>query len=221
MENKQIIQQASVPTTLPESPANLQVEVYAKGAPMSVAMLNPTSIQAMTQQYRSADDTVALWTGAAYVPSLQHCIHELGRERVEAMLKIYLIRLNVATNASRPLTEEVIESMVPVILDHIVNDLETTITLADLRIVMDRAMRGYYGKPYGGFGCQEICGWFDQYNREKMDAIDAFELRRKDAEIHGSRTNHRGREVARMRDAMHQYNLENMKKELQKQQDND
>ena len=188
---------------------------------MSVAMLNPASIQAMTQQYRSADDTVELWTGAAYVPSLKHCIHELGRERVEAMMKIYLIRLNVTTNAARPLTEEVIEGMVPVIMDHIVNDLETTITLADLRIVMDRAMRGYYGKPYGGFGCQEICGWFDQYDREKMDAIDAFEMRRKDAEMNGARTNHRGLKEARMRDVMHQYNLEKMKQELKKQQDHE
>lgn len=184
-------------------------------------MLTPKAIQTMTQQYHNASDMVAVWTGDAYVPSLDRCFRELGRERVEAMLKIYLIRLNVATNASRPLTEDVIEIMVPVILDHIVNDLETTITLADLRIVMDRAMRGYYGKPYGGFGCQEICGWFDQYDREKMDAIDTFEMRRKDAEIHGARTNHRGREVARMCDAMHQYNLEQMKQEPKKQQDHE
>lgn len=185
---------------------------------MTAAMITPNAIEAMTIQYRSAEDTVAVWEGKAYIPSLNRCIRELGMEKVEAMLKLYLIRLNVVTNASRPLTEDVIDIMVPVIIDHIINDLDVTITLADLRIIFDRAMRGHYGKTYGGFGCQDVCNWFDQYNIEMMNAIDAVELRRKQEELGHARTSTRVREVARMRDAMHQFNLENMKKELQNQQ---
>ena len=171
-----------------------------------------------TMAFRSAEDTAAVWEGKAYVPSIDRCIRDLGREKVEAMLKLYLVRLNVATNASRPLTEEVIEAMVPVIIDHITNDLDVTINLADLRIVMDRAMSGHYGKAYGGFGCQDVCGWFDQYNREKMEAIDAIERRRKSEELGGYRSNGRKGEVARMRDAMHQYNLSAFKQELKQQE---
>ena len=207
-----------MPTISTASPGSLQVERYDLKTPLTPASLTPNCIAVSTVDYRNAADTVAIWEGRSYVPSLDRCIRELGRERVEAMLKLYLIRLNLATNATRPLTEEVIESMVPVVLDHITADLDVTISLADLRIVMDRAMRGYYGKAYGGFGCQDVCGWFDQYNREKMDAIDAAELRRKDGDLQGARSNHRGREVARMRDAMHQYNLAAFKNELKQQE---
>ena len=208
-----------MPTTLPESQGSSMVEVYAKDKPLSPAALTPLSIQMATEAYRTPDDTAMVWEGKAYVPSIDRCIRDLGREKVEAMLKMYLIRLNVSTNASRPLTEGVIESMVPVILDHITRDLDVTINLADLKIIFDRAMSGYYGKAYGGFGSQDVCSWFDQYNREKMDAIDRIETRRKAEELGRARTNHRGTEMAKMRDAMRQYNLENFKKQLNEQAD--
>ena len=181
-------------------------------------MLSPKVINTMTAAYRSAADTAAVWEGKAYIPSIDRCIKDMGRDAVEAMLKLYLVRLNVTTNAARPLTEGVIEAMVPVILDHITNDLDVTINLADLRIIFDRATTGQYGKPYGGFTCQEVCSWFDLYNREKMDAIDQIEHRRKCDELGGGRrSNHRGTEMARMRDAMHQYQLDKMKQDAQPQ----
>ena len=179
-------------------------------------MLSPKVINTMTAAYRSAADTAAVWEGKDYIPSLDRCIKDMGRDAVEAMLKLYLVRLNVTTNAARPLTEGVIEAMVPVILDHITNDLDVTINLADLRIIFDRATTGQYGKPYGGFTCQEVCSWFDLYNREKMDAIHQIEHRRKCDELGGGRrSNHRGTEMARMRDAMHQYQLDKMKQDAQ------
>lgn len=151
-------------------------------------MLTPDAIAHMTKDYRSPQDTVAVWAGKAYLPSLEKCIADQGRNKVETTLKLYLMRLNVNTNAARPLTDGAIEAMVPIILDHILYDLEVTINTADLRIVFDRAMRGFYGKMYGGFGCNEICDWFTQYDREKKDAIDQFEERRKQEETFGRRS---------------------------------
>ena len=206
-----------MPTTLPASPSSLP-EKYNPNEAVTAVMLSPKVINTMTAAYRSAADTAAVWEGKAYIPSLERCIKDMGRDAVEAMLKLYLVRLNITTNAARPLTEGVIEAMVPVILNHITNDLDVTINLADLRIIFDRATTGQYGKPYGGFTCQEVCSWFDLYNREKMDAIDQIEHRRKCDELGGGRrSNHRGTEMARMRDAMHQYQLEKMKQDAQPQ----
>ena len=206
-----------MPTTLPASPSSLP-EKYNPNEAVTAVMLSPKVINTMTAAYRSAADTAAVWEGKAYIPSLERCIKDMGRDAVEAMLKLYLVRLNITTNAARPLTEGVIEAMVPVILNHITNDLDVTINLADLRIIFDRATTGQYGKPYGGFTCQEVCSWFDLYNREKMDAIDQIEHRRKCDELGGGRrSNHRGTEMARMRDAMHQYQLEKMKQDAQSQ----
>lgn len=203
-----------MPTTSPDSPNSLP-ERYNPNEAVTAVMLSPKVINTMTAAYRSAADTAAVWEGKAYVPSIERCIKDMGRDSVEAMLKLYLVRLNVTTNAARPLTEGVIEAMVPVILNHITNDLDVTINLADLRIIFDRATTGQYGKPYGGYTCQEVCSWFDQYNREKMDAIDQIERRRKCDELGGGRrSNHRITEIARMHDANHQYQLEKMKQNV-------
>ena len=206
-----------MPTTLPDSPNSCPAK-YNPNEAVTAVMLSPKVINTMTAAYRSAADTAAVWEGKAYIPSLDRCIKDLGRDSVEAMLKLYLVRLNLTTNAARPLTEAVIEAMVPVILNHIINDLDVTIDLADVRIIFDRATTGQYGKPYGGYTCQEVCGWFDLYNREKMDAIDQIEQRRKYDELGGGRRSSSHRyEVAKMRDAMHQYQLEKTKQDAQPQ----
>lgn len=203
-----------MPTTLKKSPSSLP-ETYSKDDALTAEILLPKNINKKTAAFRSPQDTVAVREGKAYIPSLSRCMKELGRDSVEAMLKLYLIQLNVGTNAARPLTEAVIEAMVPVILNHIINDLDVTINLADLRIVFDRAMSGQYGKPYGGFTCQDVCSWFDSYNREKMDAIDAIEYRIKSGDLGGYRNNGRKAEITAMRDAMIQYNLEKLNKATQ------
>lgn len=206
------MQPASVPTTLPGSPASLQVEVYDRDKPLTPASLTPLAIQLATEDFRSADDSVMVREGLAYVPSINRCAKELGKAKVEAMLKAYLIRLNVVGNAARPLTEGAIEAMVPVILDHILHELDVTINLADLKIVFDRAMKGHYGTPYGGFTSQDICGWFDKYNREKMDAIDRVEERRKRNDFMTGRSDNRVGEIAAMKNAHAQYITEQEKK---------
>lgn len=142
----------------------------------------------MTEGFKTAQDTVAVWDGKAYVPSLNKCIADLGRSSVEAALKLYLVTLNMTSNSSRPLTEGVIDAMVPIILDHIIDDLNTSITTADLKIVFERAMKGFYGKMYGGFGCQDVCSWFSQYDIEKMEAIDRYEAKVKQGDLGGRRS---------------------------------
>ena len=200
----------SAPTT--SKGASVTLPDRYDGAALVPEMLTPNAIWKMTELYQSPQDTVAVWEGKAYIPSLSRCIKELGRWRVEAMLKFYLIMLNAATNAARPLSEAVIEAMVPVVLRHAVEDLDVTINLADLRIIFDRAMAGQYGKPYGGFTCQEVCQWFDSYNLEKMQAIDMVEQRRKLAES-SARTNGRLAEIAAFRKANKKYQLEKMKQQ--------
>ena len=201
-----------MPTTQPASPASLQVEVYDKDKPLTPTSLTPLAISMATEQYRSADDTAMIWAGQGYVPSIDRCIKELGQPKVEAMLKAYLIRLNVVGNAARPLSEGAIEAMVPIILDHIVKDLEVTITLADLKIIFDRAMKGHYGTPYGGFTSQDICGWFDKWDKEKREAIDRVEQRRKREELAANRIDHRVSEVFAHRAAHSRYVQEQAKK---------
>lgn len=172
----------------------------------------PSRIEAMTASYNTPADTVAIWTGEKYVPSIERCIEELGREKVEALFKLRLIRLNVLSNAARPLTDAMIETMVPPLINTITTVCETTFTLADVRIVFDRAERGYYGKMYGGYGIADITSWFMTYDREKCEAIDAYEIRRKDAEVSMSIADRVRGERLSFRDAQAWYLQEQAKK---------
>lgn len=200
-------------TTRPASPASLQVEPYSKMVRLDERMLTPQAIEVMTARYNSPADTVAVWAGEKYVPSISRCIAEIGRTKVEALFKLRLIRLNVLSNAARPMTEAMIDELVPVIIKAITDDCATTFTLADIRIVFDRADRGYYGKMYGGYNASDVLGWFQQYDREKCQAIDAFEVRRKEAELNaGAGNNNIITEVAKNREAQRWYIQEKAKK---------
>ena len=176
-------------------------------------MITPDAIDVMTADYNSPADTVAVWAGDKYVPSIDRCIAEIGRTKVEALFKLRLIRLNVLSNASRPMTEPMIDQLVPTLINTITADCASTFTLADIRIIFDRAERGYYGKMYGGYNSADIIGWFRDYDQEKCQAIDAFEIRRKDAELSaGAGNNNVISELAKNRDAQRWYIQEKARK---------
>ena len=190
--------------------------MYPKGEPLTTLMLSPVYIREATAAVRTADTSVEVNRYKGVIPTVDRFVEQLGTTAMEAAIKAQLVAINVASNASRPMSEAVIDSIAPILLDFILN-LEVSINMADFRIVFDRAIRGDYGKIYGGIGCQDICAWFKAYEAEKMEAIDRYEERRKQGDLAGYRTNHRGTEITRMRDAMHQYQLEKMKQDAQPQ----
>ena len=190
--------------------------MYPKGEPMTPAMVTPDYIRTATLAIRTPEGSVEVNRYKGVIPTVEKCVAEMGTATMCAAIKMQLVALNIAANAARPMSEAVIDTVAPVVLDYILS-LEVSINLADFRIVFDRAMRGDFGKVYGGIGCQDICSWFKAYEAEKMEAIDRYEERRKQGDLAGYRTNHRGAEITRMRDAMHQYNLEKMKQDAQPQ----
>ena len=191
--------------------------MYPKGEPMTPAMVTPDYIRTATLAIRTPEGSVEVNRYKGVIPTVEKCVAEMGTATMCAAIKMQLVALNIAANAARPMSEAVIDTVAPVVLDYILS-LEVSINLADFRIVFDRAMRGDFGKVYGGIGCQDICSWFKAYEAEKMEAIDRYEERRKQGDLAGYRTNHRGAEITRMRDAMHQYNLEKIKENIKTEQ---
>lgn len=185
--------------------------MFPKDEPMTPAMVMPDYIRQATAAIRTPETSVEVNRYRGVLPTVEKCVKEMGTATMEAAIKMQLVALNVAANAARPMSEAVIDTVAPVVLDYILN-LEVSINLADFRIVFDRAMRGDFGKIYGGIGCQDICSWFKAYEAEKMEAIDRYEDRIKQGDLGGYRSNHRGTEITRMRDAMHQYQIEQLKK---------
>lgn len=136
-----------------------------------------------------------------YIPSVAFVAKELGRPKATAMVKAYLVGLNIALNTARPMTEMMIEQSAPIILDYMLSDeICADITVADLRLIFERITRGNYGKIYGGLGCQDICGFIDLYAQEKHEEYMRLMALNKAPDTH-QRT---ATDAISMREAMHQ-----------------
>lgn len=190
--------------------------MYPKGEPMTPAMVTPDYIRTATIAIRTPDSSVEVNRYKGVIPTVEKCVAEMGTATMEAAIKMQLVALNIAANAARPMSEAVIDTVAPVVLDYILS-LEVSINLADFRIIFDRAMRGDFGKVYGGIGCQDICSWFKAYEAEKMEAIDRYEERIKQADFSGRRSSNTRADAAKMHEVYAQYLTEKSKQDAQPQ----
>lgn len=54
---------------------------------------------------------------------------------------------------------------------------------ADIDIIFRRALKGEYGKFYGGISCADVLGWFNKYYQEKSEACVQWNIE-KSSEYH-------------------------------------
>lgn len=85
-----------------------------------------------------------------------------GEEKLEALIKVYLIDLNESLNLKRSLTERQIDDCAFEIVDQYPN-----LTVADLYLIMRRAKTGYYGTFYESINMAKIMTWFSDYFSER------------------------------------------------------
>lgn len=137
-------------------------------------MLTPAFIREATRAVTNPRTSVELAkSGQLYVPTVRKIVKELGDQRMEALIKAELVTLNVMLNLARPMTEPMIEGTAPLVVQHILED-DCDITLADLRIIFDRAKKGTYGSFYGGIGSADIIAWIDGYIAEKCSEYERW-----------------------------------------------
>ena len=163
-----------MPTTLPQSHGT-SVAVYRRDEQLTPAMVTPAYIREAANAIVTASQSVEMVrSGQLYVPSVRRAVKEVGEKKIAAYIKMELIQLNVLLNMARPMSEQMIEMAVPLILKHL-TDEDVEPNLADLKIIFDRARTGFYGQYYGGIGYNDIIGWIDRYIlEEKLPAIHAW-----------------------------------------------
>ena len=103
-------------------------------------MVSPDYIRAATLAIRTPEGSVEVNRYKGVIPTVEKCVAEMGTDTMCAAIKMQLVAINIAANAARPMSEAVIDTVAPVVLDYILS-LEVSINLADFRIVFDRAMR--------------------------------------------------------------------------------
>mgnify|MGYP007056166324 CR=1 FL=1 len=130
-------------------------------------MLKPAYIREATKAITTPRQSVELAkSGQLYVPTIRKVVKDLGETSMEALVMAEMVNLNIVLNLARPMTEAMMEATAPLVVQHILDD-DCDVTLADLRVIFDRAKKGVYGSFYGGIGCADIIGWIDGYVAEK------------------------------------------------------
>ncbi len=162
-----------MPNTSKTSPAS-SVAVFDKAKPLTTEMLTPKYIREATAVIHTPRQSVELAkSGQAYAPTVRKVVRELGTNAMVVMVKLQMMEMNLVLNLARPMNESMINAVAPLIVDHILED-DCDITLADLRIIFDRAKKGTYGSFYGGIGSADIIAWIDGYIAEKCSEYERW-----------------------------------------------
>ena len=102
------------------------------------------------------------------LPSVSKVVETVGYKETAAMIVLQIERLGMMLNVSKPMAPEAVAETAKMVVDGCTS-AGVNITFADIDIVFQRAMRGGCGKLYGGFGCADILGWFNEYFAEKTE----------------------------------------------------
>lgn len=172
-------------------------------------MLTLDFINEATRMVTSPRKSVELSkSGQLYVPTVRKVVKDLGEQSMETCIKAQLISLNLILNLARPMTDQMITATAPLVVQHILDD-DCDLTLADLRIIFDRAKKGVYGSFYGGIGSADIINWIDGYIAEKCNEYERWHQNAYSRDDPYQRIS---TDASKERDAMHEamkrYNIE-------------
>lgn len=126
-------------------------------------------------------DTVAK-SVRSNVVSVNRLVKELGYKETAALIVMQLTRLEAMLNVSKQMHPEAVAETATMVVDSCLG-AGVGINAADIDIVFKRALKGEYGKFYGGISCADVLGWFNKYYAEKSEAFVQYNIE-KSSEYH-------------------------------------
>lgn len=109
------------------------------------------------------------------VPSVNRLVRELGYKETAALIVMQLTRLETMLNVSKQMHPEAVAETATMVVDSCLN-AGVGVNAADIDIVFKRALKGEYGKFYGGISCADVLGWFNKYYAEKSEAFVQYNI---------------------------------------------
>lgn len=145
-------------------------------------------------------------------PSLGQLCKQYGDKQAQAYIKVWLINLNASLNLKRPLEEHHIDECSFLIVSEYKN-----ISIADINLIFRNAKLGKYGELYESLSIDKVLRWFYKYFDKRCNTAamisrqEAEKFKYEDAKHPRSA----GKEAQKMKDAIHQYNLEKLMKQAE------
>lgn len=108
-------------------------------------------------------------------PSMNKIVEKLGYKETAAMMVAHIVKLEAMLNVSRPMQPEAMAEVAKGVIDACLES-GINVNAADIEIVFKRARQGAYGAFYGGIGCQDVVGWFNDYISEKAEEYVQYNI---------------------------------------------
>lgn len=131
-----------------------------------MAAYNPDNALTTLQQVVNLPD---VWR--AKTPSLARINREAGTDLVIDLLSLWITRINKMLNITNPMNPEQITYTSRQVFTQ-----NPMLTIADIKLVFDRAVTGQYGKDYNRLDSSVICTWFRTHWEERLQAAETVNI---------------------------------------------
>jgi len=130
----------------------------------SLKIYSPDVVQQSLATIKTANDALAVYNK---VPSLAKLRKEFGSDKIEAIIKLYLIEITELVNLKRPLTEPQIEYIAKEVLS-----TYYMLTIADVHVIFRKIKHGEFGSMYESMDVPKVLKIFQLYFDERCEIAE-------------------------------------------------
>ena len=99
--------------------------------------------------------------------SLAKIKKEVGIVRTEALIKVYLIRLNELLDLKKPLSEDAINEIASILTTDYYN-----LSMTDVVFVTNQAIKGKFGEMFESLNIPKVLKWFETYFNDRCNTAE-------------------------------------------------
>ena len=127
-------------------------------------------------EVRNVNDALALVeSNHEQFPSLATLRKDHGSQKVETVIKLYLVELCELVNLKRPLTERQIDAIAMEVVSRYY-----VLTIADVHVIFRKAKNGEFGELYESMDMPKVMKWFSDYLNDRCEVGANISLRESD-----------------------------------------
>lgn len=139
-------------------------ELQTVSSGKQLAIYLPDTVAQELRNVRTVNDALQLADSDTY-PPIGVLRREYGEQKVEALIKLYLIDLCENVNLKRGLNDNQIANIAREIVGEFYN-----LNIADVHVVFRQAKHGVFGEFYEGLDMPKVLTWFRLYFNERCAA---------------------------------------------------
>ena len=91
----------------------------------------------------------------------------VGVTRTEALIKVYLVRMNDLLDLKKPLSEDAINEIANILTTEYYN-----LNMTDVVFVIQQAIKGKYGEMFESLNIPKVIKWFEIYFNERCNTAE-------------------------------------------------